>query len=78
MALNPIRIRRSIAAIGATPEQADEFTEALQEGVRDLVTRDDLARALSELEDRIVNRLRIAMLAMAAVIIAVTALLTRV
>ncbi len=35
MALNPLRIRRSIVDIGATPEQADEFSEALSEGFED-------------------------------------------
>ena len=77
MALNPIRIRRSIAAIGATPEQADEFTEALQEGFRDLVTRDDLARALSELEHRLMNRVMLFGIALTGLNIAAMALLTQ-
>ena len=73
MALNPIRIRRSIVGIGASPEQADEFTEALSEGFSDVATKQDL----DALEHRVVNRLLIAMLGIAAVIIAATALLTQ-
>ena len=77
MALNPLRIRRSIADIGATSEQADEFTEALQEGFSDLLTKDDLRHALEVFEQRVVNRLLIGMIGMATAIIGATALLTQ-
>ncbi len=73
MALNPLRIRRSIVDIGATSEQADEFTEAVHEGFEDLATKQDL----EALEERIVNRLLIAMIGIAAVIIGAVALLTQ-
>ena len=73
MALNPIRIRRSIVDISANDAQADEFTEALSEGFDDLTTKDDL----NALEERIVNRLLIAMIAIAAVVIGAVALLTQ-
>lgn len=77
MALNPLRIRRSIIDIGATDDQAAEFTEGLQEGFVDLVTKDDLLKALEALEHRIVNRLLLAMIGLSAVIIiGVVALLT--
>ena len=77
MALNPIRIRRSIVDLGATSEQADEFTEALKEGHSDLVTKEDLRNELAALEQRIVNRLLIAMIGTAAVVIGAVALLTQ-
>ena len=77
MALNPLRIRRSIISLGATDEQADEFTEALSEGLNDLVTKDDLRTELQAMEQRIVNRLLIAMIGTAAVIIGAVALLTQ-
>ena len=73
MALNPLRIRRTIVHIGATSEQADEFTEALQEGFTDLATKEDLEAQ----EHRIVNRLLIAMIGLTAVIIGAVALLTQ-
>ena len=73
MAFNPIRVRRSIVDIGATSEQADELTEALSEGFSDLPTKQDL-RAL---EERIVNRVLIALMATAALIIGAVALLTQ-
>ncbi len=73
MALNPLRFRRSIADIGASAEQADEFTEALHEGFEDLATKQDL----EALEERIVNRLLISMIGIAAVIIGAVALLTQ-
>jgi hypothetical protein len=73
MALNPLRIRRSIVDMGATSEQADEFTEALQEGFADLATKQDL----EALEHRIVNRLLLAMIGIAAIIIGAVALLTQ-
>ena len=73
MALNPLRIRRSIVDIGANDAQADEFTEALAEGFTDLATKKDL----KALEERIVNRLLIAMIGIAAVIIGAVALLTQ-
>ena len=62
MALNPLRIRRSFLSLGATDEQADEVTEALSEGFSDLVTKEDLRSQLEALEQRIVNRLLIAMI----------------
>lgn len=74
MALNPIRIRRSIVDIGANDAQADEFTEALSEGFDDLATKEDL----KALEERIVNRLLIGMIGIAAVIIGAVALLTQI
>ncbi|MCY4618471.1 MAG: hypothetical protein OXD50_07955 [Chloroflexi bacterium] len=77
MALNPIRIRRSIVDIGANDAQADEFTEAVSEGFEDLVTKDDLRLELQAMEQRIVNRLLIAMIGIAAVIIGAVALLTQ-
>lgn len=77
MALNPLRIRRSYISLGASDEQADEVTEALSEGFNDLVTNDDLTSALGALEERIVNRLLIAMVATAAVVIGAVALLTQ-
>ncbi len=77
MALNPIRIRRSIVDIGANDAQADEFTEAVSEGFGDLVTKGDLRLELQAMEQRIVNRLLIAMIAIAAVIIGAVALLTQ-
>ena len=73
MALNPLRIRRSIVDIGANDAQADEFTEALAEGFTDLATKKDL----EALEERIVNRLLIAMIGFAAVNIGAVALLTQ-
>ena len=73
MALNPIRIRRSIVDIGANDAQADEFTEALSKGFEDLTTKDDL----KALEECIVNRLLIAMIAIAAAIIGAVPLLTQ-
>lgn len=73
MALNPLRIRRNLVSLGATDEQADEFTEAIQEGFTDLTTKKDL----ESLEERIVNRLLIAIIATAAVIIGAVALLTQ-
>ena len=77
MALNPVRIRRSIVDIGANDAQADEFTEAVSEGFEGLVTKDDLRLELQAMEQRIVNRLLIAMIAFAAVIIGAVALLTQ-
>ena len=77
MALNPVRIRRSIVDIGANDAQADEFTEAVSEGFEGLVTKDDLRLKLQAMEQRIVNRLLIAMIAIAAVIIGAVALLTQ-
>ncbi len=77
MALNPLRIRRSIVDIGATPEQGDGFAEGQGEGFQDLVGNEDLARALSELEQRLINRLLIAMIGIAAVIISAVALLAQ-
>ena len=77
MALNPVRIRRSIVDIGANDAQADEFTEAVSEGFEGLVTKDDLRLELQAMEQRIVNRLLIAMIAIAAVIIGAVALLTQ-
>ena len=77
MALNPIRIRRSIVDIGANDAQADEFTEAVSEGFEGLVTKDDLRLELQAMEQRIVNRLLIAMIGTAAVIIGAVALLTQ-
>jgi len=73
MALNPLRIRRSIVDIGANDAQADEFTEALAEGFTDLATKKDL----EALEERIVNRLLLAMIGITAVIIGAVALLTQ-
>ncbi len=73
MALNPHRIRRSIVDIGANDVQADEFTDALSEGFTDLATKKDL----EALEERIVNRLLIAMIGIAAVVIGAVALLTQ-
>ncbi len=72
MALNPLRIHRSIVDIGASSEQADEFTEAVHEGFEDLATK----QGLEALEEHIVNRLLIAMIGLAAVIIGAVALLT--
>ena len=77
MPFNPIRIRRSIVDIGANDAQADEFTEAVSEGFEGLVTKDDLRLELQAMEQRIVNRLLIAMIAIAAVIIGAVALLTQ-
>ncbi len=77
MALNPTRLRRSFNAFGATDEQADEATEALSEGFTDLVTKGDLHLALESMEQRIVNRLLVAMIGIAAVIIGAVALLTQ-
>ena len=77
MVLNPLRIRRSIVDIGATPQQADEFTEALQEGLQDLVTKEDLARALSELEHRLMNRVMLFGIALTGLNVAAMALLTQ-
>ena len=79
MPFNPIRIRRSIVDIGANDGQADEFTEAVSEGFEGLVTKDDLRLELQAMEQRIVNRLLIAMIAIAiaAVIIGAVALLTQ-
>ena len=76
MALNPIRIRRSIVEIGANEAQADEFTEAVSEGFDDLLTKDDLSNGLDTFEQRIEKRLVIAMIGMAVLIIGATALLT--
>jgi len=73
MALNPIRLRRSIVDIGANDAQADELTEAVAEGFTDLATKRDL----NALEERIVNRLLIAMIGIAAVVIEAVALLTQ-
>ncbi len=77
MALNPIRLRRSIVSIGANDEQADEFTEALQEGFTDLVTKEDLARAMTELEHRLMNRVVVFGIALTGLNIAAMALLTQ-
>ena len=77
MALNPLRIRRSFINLGATEDQADEATEALQEGFAGLVTTKDLYTALDALEHRIVNRLLLAMIGIAAIIIGAVALLTQ-
>ena len=77
MPFNPIRIRRSNVNIGANDGQADEFTEAVSEGFEGLVTKDDLRLELQAMEQRIVNRLLIAMIAIAAVIIGAVALLTQ-
>ena len=77
MALNPIRIRRSIVDIGGTSEQADEFMEALREGFEDLVTKEDLRLELQAMEQRIVNRLLLAMIGIAAANIGAVALLTQ-
>ena len=77
MALNPIRIRRSIFDIGANEAQADEFTEAVSEGFEGLVTKDDLRLELQAMEQSIVNRLLLAMIGIAAVIIGAVALLTQ-
>lgn len=63
--------------IGATSDQADGFTEALSEGFDDLVTKNDLRLELQAMEQRIVNRLLIAMVGIAAVIIGAVALLTQ-
>ena len=48
-----LKIRRVMIAVGATDEQADEFVEAMD----DLVTKEDMHRALSELETRLINRM---------------------
>ena len=77
MALNPLRIRRSIVDIGANDAQADEFTEAVPEGFDDLLTKNDLHNGIDAFEQRIFRRLLAAMIAMAAVIIGATALLTQ-
>ena len=77
MASNPLRVRRSIIDIGANDAQADEFTEAVSEGFEGLVTKDDLRLELQAMEQRIVNRLLIAMIGTAAVIIGAVALLTQ-
>lgn len=77
MALNPLRIRRSIVDIGATDGQADEFTEALQEGFQGSVTKEDLARALSELEHRLMNRVMLLGIALTGLNVAAMALLTQ-
>ena len=78
MALNPLRIRRSFISLGASDDQADEVTEALSEGFAGLVTKDDLWVALDAMEQRIVNRLLIAMIGTAAAIIGAVALLTQI
>ncbi len=75
MALNPLRIRRSVINLGATEDQADEATEALIEGFAGLVTTEDLHAALGALEHRIVNRLLLAMIGLSAVIIGSVALI---
>lgn len=63
--------------IGATSDQADDFTEALSEGFDDLLTRDDLHKGIDAFEQRIIRRLLVAMIGMTAVIIGATALLTQ-
>ena len=75
MALSPLRIRRSIVDIGANDAQADEFTEAVSEGFDDLLTKDDLHKGTDAFEQRIIRRLLVAMIGMAAVIFGATALL---
>ena len=77
MALNPLRVRRSIVDTGGTSEQADDFTEALPERLCDLLTKDDLLNGLDAFEQRIIRKLLVAMIGMAAVIIGATALLTQ-
>ena len=68
-----LKIRRVMIAVGATDEQADEFVEAMD----DLATKEGMHRALSELETRIINRVLIIQIGIAAVIIGAMALLTQ-
>ena len=82
MALNPIRLRRSIINIGATDTQADEFVEAIDEGFDEVATKGDVAQAKNELqatmeamEQRIVNRIMLGVIAIAGIIIGAVALL---
>ena len=78
MPFNPIRIRRSNVNIGANDAQADEFTEAASKRFDNLLTKDDLYKGTDTFKQRVVRRLSIAMIGMAAVIIGATALLTQV
>ena len=73
MALNHFAFVAALWILVRTSEQADEFTEAVHEGFEDLATKQDL----EALEERIVNRLLIAMIGLAAVIIGAVALLTQ-
>ena len=73
MAIRAVRIRRVVREIGTTDEQADEFVEAMD----DYATKQDLLNALEAMEHRIVNRLLIALMATAALIIGAVALLTQ-
>ncbi len=62
--------------IGANGAHADEFKEALSKGFDDLLTKDDLHKGIDAFEQRIIRRLLVAMIGMAAAIIGATALLT--
>ena len=73
MAIRVLKIRRVMISIGASDEQADEFVEAMD----DLVTKEDLARALSEMEHRLLNRMLLAGIGLTGINIGAVALLTQ-
>ena len=73
MAMRALKVRRTLISIGATDEQADEFAESMDE----FVTKEDLNRALRELEHRLMNRVMLFGITVTGLNIGATALLTQ-
>ena len=73
MAMRALRLRRVLISIGASDDQADEFVNAIDE----LPSKQDLGRALAEMEQRLVNRMLLIGIGLSGLVIAAMALLTQ-